>query len=156
MRRFMLIQFLTVACLLLFAWSCTQEQVHKVAEAVHDGATVASVATGGPATPWGLILGGLGSIAGVIASLTGAHAVAGAQAQGSDPHPVSDFLANHTYFYPLITSALTVLNPYVLHLSPDHLAAVAGMLGVAFGTQAGSSLIVKAGTPAAAPETPKS
>lgn len=135
---------------------CTAAQVASSANAVHDGAVIAANAVGN-ATPWGLILGAIGSAAGVVASLAGAHAVAGAQAAGTDPHPISNFLANHTYFYPMITSALTMLNPYVMHLSPEHLAAISGMLAVAFGTQAGSSLIVKAGAsaPAApAPATP--
>jgi hypothetical protein len=126
--------------------ACTAQQIHDTATSVQGGVAVAATAVGA-GTPWGLILGAVGSVAGVIASLTGAHAVATAQAQGTDPHPVSDFLANHTYLYPVISSALSILNPFIMHLSPTDLAAINGMLLVAFGTQAGSSLIVKAGTP---------
>lgn len=138
-------------CVTLVAFvGCTAAQVGNTANAVKDGANIAATALGA-ATPWGLILGGIGSVAGVIASLAGAHAVAGATAAGTDPHPISNFLANHTYFYPLITSVLTIINPWILHLAPETLSQISGMLAVAFGTQVGSSLIVKAGTADPAP-----
>lgn len=81
--------------------------------------------------PFGLIAGGLASIAGVVSSVAASKIKGDALEVGNDPHPVATFFADHHYLYPLLATIVGLIqNSHFANLAGDALPQLMAALGL--------------------------
>ena len=119
---------LFLAAVVLFVEGCTAQQIKDNADKVQY--LLGSAAPLIP-PPFGLIAGGLASLAGVVSSVAAGKAKQAAIIADEDAHPIATFLSDHHYLYPALAALLGFLqSSHVINIGGDQLAAIMGAIGL--------------------------